>query len=198
MLPTFLGYRSVDMTGRLAAKGLVILDRDGVINRDSPEFVKNTDEWRPISGSIEAIAKLSKGGYTVTVASNQSGLARGLFDRNALRAMHRKLRRLVIAEGGHIDRIVVCPHGPNDGCRCRKPAPGLLLRLARHYGTSLDGVPAVGDSLRDLEAAAAAGAVPILVRTGNGKRVATSLPASLRSVPVFDNLAAVADELLKR
>ena len=198
MLPTFLGYRSVDMTGRLAAKGLVILDRDGVINRDSPEFVKNTDEWRPISGSIEAIAKLSKGGYTVTVASNQSGLARGLFDRNALRAMHRKLRRLVSAEGGHIDRIVVCPHGPNDGCRCRKPAPGLLLRLARHYGTSLDGVPAVGDSLRDLEAAAAAGAEPILVRTGNGKKIATSLPASLRSVPVFDNLAAVADELLKR
>lgn len=198
MLPTFPGFRLVNMTGRLAARGLVILDRDGVINRDSREFVKNTDEWRPIPGSIEAIAKLSRAGYTVAVASNQSGLARGLFDRNALRAMHRKLRRLVAAEGGRIDRIVVCPHGPGDGCNCRKPAPGLLLRLARHYGTSLDGVPAVGDSLRDLEAAAAAGAVPILVRTGNGKRVATSLPASLRSVPVFDNLAAVADELLKR
>jgi D-glycero-D-manno-heptose 1,7-bisphosphate phosphatase len=198
MLPTFPGSRSVDMTGRLAAKGLVILDRDGVINRDSPEFVKNADEWLPISGSIEAIAKLSKGGYTVTVASNQSGLARGLFDRNALRAMHRKLRHLVNAEGGHIDRIVVCPHGPKGGCRCRKPAPGLLLRLARHYGTSLKGVPAVGDSLRDLEAAAAAGAEPILVRTGNGTKVAESLPASLQSVPVFDNLAAVAEELLKR
>lgn len=186
------------MAGRLAARGLVILDRDGVINCDSPEFVKNADEWLPISGSIEAIAKLSKGGYTVTVASNQSGLARGLFDRNALRSMHRKLRRLVIAEGGHIDRIVVCPHGPKDGCRCRKPAPGLLLRLARHYGTSLAGVPAVGDSLRDLEAAAAAGAEPILVRTGNGTKAAESLPASLQSVPVFDDLAAVAKELLKR
>jgi D-glycero-D-manno-heptose 1,7-bisphosphate phosphatase len=186
------------MAGRLAARGLLILDRDGVINRDSREFVKNVDEWQPIPGSIEAIADLSKAGYTVVVASNQSGLARGLFDRKALRAMHRKLRRLVAAQGGHIDRIVVCPHGPDDGCRCRKPAPGLLQRLARHYGTSLDGVPAVGDSLRDLEAAAAAGAVPILVRTGNGKAVARRLPKSLRSVSVFDNLAAVADALLKR
>jgi len=186
------------MTGRLAARGLLILDRDGVINRDSREFVKNADEWQPITGSIEAIADLSKGGYTVTVASNQSGLARGLFDRSALRAMHRKLRRLVAARGGHIDRIVVCPHGPHDGCGCRKPAPGLLLRLARHYGTSLEGVPAVGDSLRDLEAALGAGARPILVRTGNGTKVAAGLPKKLRSVPVFDNLSAVADELLKR
>ena len=186
------------MAGRLAARGLLILDRDGVINRDSRVFVKNTDEWLPIPGSIEAIADLSKAGYTVTVASNQSGLARGLFDRNALRAMHRKLRRLVDARGGHIDRIVVCPHGPDDGCSCRKPAPGLLRRLAHHYGASLEGVPAVGDSLRDLEAAVAAGATPILVRTGNGKALAGHLPRDLRSVPVFDDLAAVADELLKR
>jgi len=186
------------MTGQLAARGLLILDRDGVINRDSREFVKNVDEWQPIPGSIEAIAELSKAGYTVAVASNQSGLARGLFDRNALRAMHRKLRRLVAAKGGHIDRIVVCPHGPDEGCHCRKPAPGLLLRLAQHYGVSLDGVPAVGDSLRDLEAATAAGATPILVRTGNGGKVAASLPDNLRSVAVFDNLAAVADELLKQ
>ena len=198
MLPTFPGFRLVNMTGRLAARGLVILDRDGVINRDSREFVKNTDEWRPIPGSIEAIAKLSRAGYTVAVASNQSGLARGLFDRNALQAMHRKLRRLVAAEGGRIDRIVVCPHGPGDGCNCRKPAPGLLLRLARHYGTSLDGVPAVGDSLRDLEAAAAAGATPLLVLTGNGRKAAADLPTSLRSTPVFDNLAAAANELLKQ
>jgi D-glycero-D-manno-heptose 1,7-bisphosphate phosphatase len=198
MLPTFLAFLLVDMTARLAARGLLILDRDGVINQDSPKFVKNADEWLPIPGSIEAIAKLSKAGYTVAVASNQSGLARGLFDRKALRAMHRKLRRLVAAEGGRIDRIVVCPHGPNDGCRCRKPAPGLLQRLARYYGTTLDGVPAVGDSLRDLEAAVAAGATPILVRTGNGKAVARGLPKRLRSVSVFENLAAFADELLKR
>jgi D-glycero-D-manno-heptose 1,7-bisphosphate phosphatase len=198
MLPTFLAFLLVDMTARLAARGLLILDRDGVINQDSPKFVKNTDEWLPIPGSIEAIGKLSRAGYTVAVASNQSGLARGLFDRKALRAMHRKLRRLVAAEGGHIDRIVVCPHGPDDGCHCRKPAPGLLLRLARYYGTSLDGVPAVGDSLRDLEAAVAAGATPILVRTGNGKAIASRLPKGLRSVPIFDDLAAVADALLKR
>jgi D-glycero-D-manno-heptose 1,7-bisphosphate phosphatase len=198
MLPTFLVFLLVDMTARLAARGLLILDRDGVINQDSPKFVKNTDEWLPIPGSIEAIAKLSRAGYTVAVASNQSGLARGLFDRRALRAMHRKLRRLVAAEGGRIDRIVVCPHGPDDGCDCRKPAPGLLQRLARYYGTSLDGVPAVGDSLRDLEAAVAAGATPILVRTGNGKAVASRLPKNLRSVSVFDNLAAAADALLTR
>ena len=136
------------MTGRLAARGLIILDRDGVINHDSREFVKNTAEWVPLSGSIGAIADLSKAGYTIAVASNQSGLARGLFDRSALRAMHRKLRRLVAAEGGRVDRIVVCPHGPDDHCRCRKPKPGLLQRLARHYRTALEGVPVVGDSLR--------------------------------------------------
>jgi lambda repressor-like predicted transcriptional regulator len=155
MLPTFLGYRSVDMTGRLAAKGLVILDRDGVINRDSPEFVKNTDEWRPISGSIEAIAKLSKGGYTVTVASNQSGLARGLFDRNALRAMHRKLRRLVIAEiaaascaalrhiarwGSSGRRLASGPRSGGGGRRCANTRADRKWQEGRH---ELAGQPAV-------------------------------------------------------
>ena len=185
------------MIARLAPRGLIILDRDGVINRDSREFVKNADEWVPLTGSIDAIADLSRAGYTVTVASNQSGLARGLFSRNALRAMHRKLRRLVAAEGGHVDRIVVCPHGPDDNCGCRKPRPGLLLRLARHYGTSLDGVPVVGDSLRDLQAAAAAGATPLLVRTGNGMKAEAALPDDLRSVEVFDDLAAVAARLTR-
>jgi D-glycero-D-manno-heptose 1,7-bisphosphate phosphatase len=185
------------MAARRAAGKLVILDRDGVINRDSAEFVKNTGEFEPLPGSIEAIAELGRAGYTVAVASNQSGLARGLFDRRALRAMHRKLRRLVAAAGGRVDRIVVCPHGPDDGCRCRKPRPGLLLRLARHYDIALEGVPVIGDSLRDLEAAAAAGARPILVRTGNGRRTARSLPAALRQVPVFDDLAAAAKELVR-
>jgi len=186
------------MTGGLAPKGLIILDRDGVINRDSREFVKNVDEWVPIPGSIAAIADLSRAGYTVTVASNQSGLARGLFDRNALRAMHRKLRRLVQARGGRVDRIVVCPHGPDARCRCRKPAPGLLRRLALHYKTTLEGVPVVGDSLRDLQAAAAAGARPMLVRTGNGEKTASELPDSLSSVPVFDDLAALAATLTRK
>jgi D-glycero-D-manno-heptose 1,7-bisphosphate phosphatase len=185
------------MTGELAPKGLIILDRDGVINRDSREFVKNVDEWRPLPGSIGAIADLSKAGYTVAVASNQSGLARGLFDRNALRAMHRKLRRLVEAEGGRVDRVVVCPHGPDAQCHCRKPEPGLLLRLGRHYRASLEGVPVVGDSLRDLQAAAAAGASPMLVRTGNGAKTASELPDSLSCVPVFDDLAAVAASLTR-
>lgn len=183
------------MAPRRAAGKLVILDRDGVINRDSREFVKNKCEFEPLPGSIEAIAELGRAGYTVAVASNQSGLARGLFDRRALRAMHRKLRRLVAAAGGRVDRIVVCPHGPDDGCCCRKPRPGLLLRLARHYDVALDGVPVIGDSLRDLEAAAAAGAQPILVRTGNGRKTERSLPAALRRVPVFDDLAAAAKEL---
>ena len=185
------------MGGGGGADGLVILDRDGVINRDSAAFVKTLDEWRPLPGSIEAIAALSKAGFTVAVASNQSGLARGLLDRKALRAMHRKLRRLVAAHGGRVDRIVVCPHGPDDGCRCRKPAPGLLEQLARHYGRSLTGVPVIGDSLRDLEAAAAAGARPILVRTGNGRRTAAQLPGAFRDIPVYDDLAAAAAALCK-
>lgn len=184
------------MAARLGAQGLLILDRDGVINEDSRDFVKSVDEWLPLPGSIEAIAALSQAGYTVTVASNQSGLARALLERRALRAMHRKLRRLVAAKGGHIDRIVVCPHGPDDSCHCRKPRPGLLLRLARHYGTSLDGVPVVGDSLRDLEAAATAGASPVLVRTGNGRRTETALSGGLRDVPVYDNLEAFARDRL--
>ena len=184
------------MVAALAPRGLIILDRDGVINRDSDAFVKSPAEWRPLPGSIDAIAALSTAGFTVTVASNQSGLARGLFDRAALRAMHRKLRRLVGAAGGHVDRIVVCPHGPNDGCSCRKPLPGLLLRLAKHYGTTLDGVPAIGDSTRDLEAARAAGATPMLVRTGNGARTEASLPDRLANVAVYDDLAAAAAALL--
>ena len=176
----------------------MILDRDGVINRDSRDYVKSNAEWLPLPGSIEAIAELSKAGYTVAVASNQSGLARGLLDRRALRAMHRKLRRLVGALGGRVDRIVVCPHGPDEGCHCRKPRPGLLEGLARHYDVSLAGVPVIGDSLRDLEAAVAAGASPVLVRTGNGRKAEAALPATLGDVPVFDDLAAVAQDLLCR
>jgi len=176
--------------------GLVILDRDGVINRESAEFVKSTAEWIPLPGSIEAIARLSGAGFTVAVASNQSGLARGLFDRAVLSAMHRKLRRLVGKQGGRIDRIVVCPHGPDDGCDCRKPRPGLLERLARHYGVSMQDVPTVGDSRRDLEAAVAVGARPILVRTGNGRKTETALDDALAVTEVFDDLAAVATQLI--
>lgn len=182
---------------RLSGRGLVVLDRDGVINEDSRNFVKTTDEWVPLPGAPEAVARLSKAGFTVAVATNQSGLARGLFDRRALSAMHRKLRRLVEREGGRVDRIVVCPHGPDDDCRCRKPRTGLLERLASYYRVSLDGVPVVGDSLRDLQAAAAVGARPILVRTGNGRRTESALTSDLGKVDVFDDLAAAVDALLR-
>ncbi len=175
---------------------LIVLDRDGVINRDSRHFVKSPDEWQPLPGSVEAIAELSRAGFTVTVASNQSGLARGLFDRNALRAMHRKLRRLVAANGGRIDRIVVCPHGPDDRCSCRKPAPGLLRRLGRHYGVAMKDVPVIGDSLRDLQAAVAVDARPVLVLTGNGRRTRRALTGDLAGIDVFDDLASAADALI--
>jgi D-glycero-D-manno-heptose 1,7-bisphosphate phosphatase len=176
---------------------LVILDRDGVINRDSPEFVKSAEEWLPLPGSIDAIARLSQAGYTVAVASNQSGLARGLFDRDSLERMHDKLTNLVEEAGGHLDRIVVCPHGPGEGCDCRKPKPGLLEQLARHYEVDLAGIPVIGDSKRDLEAALAAGARPVLVRTGNGKKTEKMLSGPLAGVEVFDDLTAAVSGLLR-
>jgi D-glycero-D-manno-heptose 1,7-bisphosphate phosphatase len=171
---------------------LIILDRDGVINEDSPDYVKSAAEWIPLPGSLEAIAALNRAGYTVAVASNQSGLARGYFDREALEAMHEKFRRLLDETHGRVDRIEVCPHGPDDGCECRKPAPGMIRRLIEHYAVEPDSVVVVGDSRRDLEAAAAAGARPVLVRTGNGASTEAHLPESLRTTPVFDNLAALA------
>jgi len=198
MLPTFRVFQSAEMAASLAPRGLIILDRDGVINRDSRAFVKSAEEWLPLPGSVAAIARLAQAGYTVTVASNQSGLARGLFDRRALSAMHRKLRRLVAAAGGRVDRIVICPHGPDDNCACRKPRPGLLRRLARHYDTALAGVVVIGDSRRDLEAALAAGATPVLVRTGNGARTEKELSGPLADVAVYDDLAAAVSALVER
>jgi D-glycero-D-manno-heptose 1,7-bisphosphate phosphatase len=184
------------MSGQSAEKRLVILDRDGVINRDSCDFVKSADEWLPLDGSILAIAALSKAGFIVAVASNQSGLARGLFDQAALDIMHEKLRDLASEAGGRVDRIIVCPHGPDDGCSCRKPSPGMLLELGQHYSVALSGVPIIGDSLRDLQAAVAVGGRPILVLTGNGQQTAEALPAELGDVEIFENLAAAAAALL--
>lgn len=175
---------------------LVILDRDGVLNRDSVDFVKSAAEWQPLPGSMEAIGLLTQAGFKVCVASNQSGIGRGLFSRAALYAMHRKLRRLAAAEGGSIDRIVVCPHHPGVGCECRKPRPGLLLRLARMLKVSLQGVPVVGDSLRDLDAARAAGARPVLVLTGNGMKTSTELAARGESVETYPDLLGFVRVLL--
>lgn len=184
------------MSADTGKRRLVILDRDGVINQDSSEFVKNADEWIPLHGSIQAIADLCRAGFTVAVASNQSGLARGLFDPNALDAMHSKMNTLVASAGGHIDRIVVCPHAPDEGCRCRKPSPGMIEDLLQDYGVDAESVPVVGDSLRDLEAAAAVDARPILVRTGNGQKTEQQLTGELSATPVYDDLAAAVDALL--
>ncbi len=178
------------------APRLVILDRDGVINHDSDDFVKTPDEWLPIDGSIGAIAKLSSAGFTVAVATNQSGIGRKFLDKPALDAMHQKLRSLVKDAGGDVDRIVYCPHRPDDGCDCRKPAPGLYQRLSRHYGVPLDGVPVVGDSERDLVAARAMNARPILVLTGKGAKTARDLRRRGDDVETFADLDAVATALI--
>ena len=175
---------------------LLILDRDGVINRESADFIKSPAEFQPLPGSIEAIARLSQAGYTVAVATNQSGLARGHLERDTLYAIHRKFRRAVYRAGGKLGRIVYCPHGPDEGCACRKPEPGLLIRLASLYGVPLQGVPFVGDSRRDIIAAERAGARPILVLTGNGEQTQKELAAENKRIEVATDLAAVADMLV--
>ena len=174
---------------------LVILDRDGVINEDSDEYIKSVDEFVPLPGSLAAIARLNRAGYTVAVATNQSGVGRGLFDLAALAAMHDKLARLLAQEGGRIDHIFYCPHAPDDGCDCRKPLPGLMRQIADHYAVPLAGVPVIGDSLRDFEAARAVGARPILVRSGKGERTLAA-GKGLEGVPVYADLAAAVDELV--
>ena len=184
------------MALQLSDKGLVILDRDGVINRDSSDFVKSPEEWIPLPGSIEAIAALSKAGFSVAVASNQSGLARGLFDTAALSEMHQKLHDLVASLGGRVTHIAICPHGPDDGCDCRKPKPGLLHQIGAALDADLAGVPFIGDSLRDLQTAQAAGARPILVRSGNGQSTAESLPPEFSTIEIYDDLAAAVAALL--
>ncbi|WP_339898945.1 D-glycero-beta-D-manno-heptose 1,7-bisphosphate 7-phosphatase [uncultured Gilvimarinus sp.] len=147
---------------------LVILDRDGVINQDTGNYVRSADEWVALPGSIAAIARLYKAGYTVVVATNQSGLARGYFDLDDLEAMHAKLTQLVEAEGAELGAIFYCPHGPDDNCKCRKPLPGLVDAIEAEFNTSAEGVAFIGDSLRDLETGLAKGCRLILVETGNG------------------------------
>ncbi len=162
--------RRIKADRRMQAAGkTVILDRDGVINKDAPDHVRTPEQWMPIGGSLEAIAALHQAGWQVVVATNQSGIARGLFDGEALAAIHRRMCREIERHGGRIDAIAFCPHGPWDDCDCRKPAPGLVHALEGQLGRSLKGSPFVGDSRRDLDTAIAAGCRPILVRTGNGR-----------------------------
>lgn len=178
------------------ATRLVILDRDGVINHDSDDFIRSASEWVPIDGSLEGIALLSGNGFTVAVASNQSGIGRGLYDEEALAAIHDEMRDAVSRAGGSIDRIVYCPHHPDDGCDCRKPAAGLFVRLGRAYGVPLEGVPAIGDTERDIEAALAVGARPILVLTGNGPVTRAALQSKGMEVETYDDLLAAAKALV--
>ena len=167
---------------------LVILDRDGVINQDSDQFIKNPDEWKPIPGSLEAIARLNHSGYRVVVASNQSGIGRGLFDMAALNAINDKMYRALGLFGGRIDALFYCPHSAESDCECRKPKAGMFLDIAQRFNVSLSGVPSVGDSQRDLQAASTAGAQPILVLTGKGKK--TSAAGDLpEGTQVFADLA---------
>ena len=177
---------------------LVILDRDGTINRASDEFVKSPDEWHPLPGALEAISRLNHAGYHVVLATNQSGLGRGLFDMAALNAVHAQMIKSLAAVGGRIDAIFYCPHAPDEGCACRKPAPGLLQQIEERYGVSLKGVPYVGDSLRDMQAAQIAQCAPHLVLTGrhadvHGQPLPSSFPAHTQ---VHADLAAFVDHLL--
>ena len=173
---------------------LVILDRDGVINRDSDQFVKSLEEWIPLPGSIEAIARLSRNNFKVAVATNQSGLARGLLSLESLQAMHHELQQRVRDAGGSISRIVFCPHGPNDQCECRKPKSGMFRELFSDLGTP-EQCWGIGDSLRDLEAGIAVGCRPILVRTGKGNKTAHD-PRLPNQTVILRDLAAAVDDLI--
>lgn len=180
-------------------KRLILLDRDGVINFDSPTYVKSVAEWRPIAGSLTAIARLTRHGYGVVVVTNQSGVGRGLFSEQALRAINARMSAEIEAAGGALAGIYWCPHRPEAGCDCRKPKPGLLRRIERDFGVSLAGVPMIGDKLADLQAAAAVAARPILVLSGKGaetRRQLEDLPDLAARVDVHADLASAVNSLL--
>ncbi len=205
-MPTFRCFRAgsssgpaILFTGMQARartkRRLVILDRDGVINEERENFVRSEDQWRPLPGSLEAMAKLHRAGIAVAVATNQSGVGRGLMSLDALEAIHDRMRREVHEAGGALEGIFFCPHTPLDRCRCRKPLPGLLEQVEAALGLAVAGEYMVGDSLRDLKAARAAGALPVLVRTGFGRITERELSIE-DEVAVFDDLAAFVGWLL--
>jgi len=174
---------------------LVILDRDGVINYDSDRFIKSPEEWKPIPGSLEAIARFNQAGFRVVIATNQSGIGRGLFDMAMLNAIHDKLYRSLAQVGGRIDALFYCPHSADLNCQCRKPRPGMFEEIGRRFNTPLLGVPSVGDALRDLQAAQSVGAQPMLVLTGKGQNTLETggLP---EDTLVFPDLAAAAKQVI--
>jgi len=172
---------------------LLLLDRDGVINQDSDDYIRSPEEWIALPGAIDALAHLSNAGWTLGVATNQSGIARGYYSVDCMEAIHARLRSLVAAKGGELGLIAHCPHGPDEGCDCRKPKPGMLLGLAKHYQIAPGGLWFVGDSASDLAAAVAAGCQPVLVKTGKGLRTLQgNLPAGTL---IFEDLAEVASRL---
>jgi len=175
---------------------LVILDRDGVINYDSDQYIKSPGEWKAMPGSLEAIAKLTQAGYKVVIASNQSGIGRGLFDMDTLNAIHDKMHRAVQAFGGRIDAVFYCPHTNEAKCNCRKPKPGMFLRIGACFNTDLSEAFVIGDSLRDLQPAASVGARPVLVLTGKGgvTQADGDLP---EGTLIFSDLAAAVEHILK-
>lgn len=182
---------------------LIVLDRDGVINEDSADYIRGPADWHPIPGSLKAIAALSRAGYTIAIATNQSGLGRGYFGLDELEAIHAGLCQQVEKEGGLIAGIFYCPHVPQDGCQCRKPGTGMLAAMEAELGLSPRGAVFIGDSIKDLQAARAYGCQPVLVRTGKGAATLTALRAGEASVPepdtipVYDDLAAATREILR-
>ena len=174
---------------------LIILDRDGVINFDSDQFIKHPDEWKPIPGSLEAIARLTREGWRVVVATNQSGLARGLFEMATLNAIHAKMHKAAMVAGGRIEAVFYCSHSAEMECMCRKPKAGMYHEISTRYGSDLKEVPVIGDSLRDVLSAVAIGATPVLVKTGKGVKtlMAGGLPPN---TPVFENLSEAVNHLL--
>src|SRR5687768_4572731 len=174
---------------------LVILDRDGVINFDSDQYIKSPAEWRPLPGSIEAIARLNQSGYRVAVATNQAGIGRGLFDMATLNAINDKMMEMVFRQGGRIDALFFCPHTAVEGCGCRKPKTGMYEEIAARFHTDLKGVPCVGDSLKDLQAAEAVGGQPVLVLTGKGRKTKEDGGLPKRAL-VFADLAEASRHLV--
>ena len=173
---------------------IIVLDRDGVINLDSDQFIKKPEEWKPIPGSLEAIARLNESGWRVIVASNQSGVGRGLFDMDTLNAINEKMTKALGQAGGRLDAIFFCPHTADSTCDCRKPKPGMFLQIAERFNADMKDVPVVGDSLRDLQAGVAVGCKPYLVLTGKGSKTQTD-PDLPEGTQIFPDLAAVVAQL---
>jgi len=174
---------------------LIVLDRDGVINYDSDQFIKSPEEWRPVPGSVEAIARLNHAGYRVVVATNQSGIGRGLFDMGMLNTIHEKMHKALAHAGARVDAIFFCPHTADSRCECRKPKAGMLVEIGKRFNMELTGVPCIGDSLRDMQAADAVGAQPMLVLTGKGEKTLRDGDFP-KSTVIFPDLAFAVSALL--